>query len=124
LRCNPGFGRVRTKFVVSRLLRSRWHARGHGRTRAIARPARCDSALGPSLVAISYKAFRSLSVRCCRSHANALVPAALTVKTKKPGALSRSGPVKTCQLPLAISPARTRAVLTEFPVIRRRALAA
>ncbi len=63
--------------------------------------------------------------RLCRwSYANAVIRAALTPKTKKPGALSRSGLVKMRQLSLAISPARTRAVLTGFPVIRHRALAA
>ena len=36
--------------------------------------------------------------RCCRSYANAAVPVALTSKTKKPGALSRSGLVETRQL--------------------------
>src|SRR5712691_4135721 len=62
--------------------------------------------------------------RCCRSYANAAVRAALTAKTKKPGALSLSGLVKRRQLPLAVSPARTRAVLAGFPAIRRLALAA
>lgn len=52
----------RRDFAASRLLRSRWHARGHGRTRATARPARCLSALGLSLVAMSCKAFQSSSL--------------------------------------------------------------
>jgi len=70
-------------FAVSCLLRSRWHARGHGRTRDIARPARCLSALGLSVVAMSCKAFRSSSFRCCWSCANAAVSAALTCTNKK-----------------------------------------
>jgi hypothetical protein len=121
LRCNPGFGRVRTKFVSSSLPHSGLRARAHRRTRTRSTPARCLSA--PSLAAISCKAFRSSSFRCW-SCGNAVVSRALTPKTKKPGALARSGPVKTRQLSLAISPAGTCAVLTEFPVMRHRALAA
>src|SRR5712691_5403765 len=84
----------RRNIAASFLLRSRWHARGHGRTRAIARPARCLSALGLSVVAMSCRAFQSSSFRYYWSCANAAVSAALTSKNKKPGALSRSGLVK------------------------------
>ena len=108
LRCDPGFEREQRNVSASGLLRSRWHARGHGRTRAIARPARCGSALGLSVVAMSCNTFQSSSFRCCWSCANAAASAALTSKNKKPGALSRSGLVTICQLSLAISPARTR----------------
>jgi len=116
--------KCRRNFAVSCLLQSRCHARGHGRTHAIARPARCLSALGLSVVAMSCKAFQSSSFRCCWSCANAAVSAALTSKNKKPGALPRSGLVKMRQLSLAISAARTRAVLTDFLVIRPWTLAA
>ena len=91
LAAHPGSRRRRTKFVASRLLRSRGRARAHRRTRT-----RSTAALGLSLAAISYKAFRPR--RCCRSYANAAVRAALTSKTKKPEALSRSGLAETRQL--------------------------
>lgn len=57
LRCNPGSRRRRTKFVASRLLRSRGRARAHRRTRT-----RSTAALVLSLVAISCKAFQSSSL--------------------------------------------------------------
>lgn len=57
LAAHPGSRRRRSKFVASRLLRSRGRARAHRRTRT-----RSTAALGLSLVAISCKAFQSSSL--------------------------------------------------------------
>jgi len=95
-----------------------------GARRRIAERARVRLLLSAGLwLQIRVKHFQILVV-CCRSYANAAVCAALTAKTKKPGALSRSGLVEIHQLWLAISPARTRTVLADFPAMRRLALAA
>src|SRR5262249_46489826 len=103
------------KFVASILLRSGSRARAHRRARRRPAAARLSAtALFP--VAISYRAFQIL---ISEPTLNASLRAALTLPTKKPGALSRSGLVKARQLPLADSPARTRAVLTGIPVMLR-----
>src|SRR6267378_281285 len=57
LAAHPGSRRRRTKFVASRLLRSRGRARAHRRTRT-----RSTADLGLSLVAISCRAFQSSSL--------------------------------------------------------------